>query len=314
MSRTPKTLNFATLLLLLTSGVPAWQLALRAQTPPATPPTTQLEMAQLELGKVKTATIKGDEKQTYQIPLEKGQYLHLIVEQKSVDVIVTLFDPQGQQILEVDGTARSGGLILAIAEKTGNYRLQVRRYEQDAPQGDYGVKLVELKAASQKEREKVSAYLGAEKAYLEGGNLLNEGKAESYQQALGKFQEAFTAYQQVGHRSMAGVALIQIGNTYRNLADYPKALDSYQQALAIARETGEIIGEGWVLEGMGNTYYAQGDKEKAVSFYQQALAIWQKVPERPEGKGTLNNLGLVYYSLAACRREGYKPRIEMLSR
>jgi tetratricopeptide (TPR) repeat protein len=93
------------------------------------------------------------------------------------------------------------------------------------------------------------------------------------------------------------VALIQIGHTYRNLADYPKALDSYQQALAIARETGEIIGEGWVLEGMGNTYYAQGDKEKAVSFYQQALAIWQKVPERPEGKGTLNNLAATYQEL-----------------
>jgi hypothetical protein len=57
MSRTPKTLNLATLLLLIASGVPAWQLALRAQNPPATPPTTRLEMPKLKFGKAKTYSL-----------------------------------------------------------------------------------------------------------------------------------------------------------------------------------------------------------------------------------------------------------------
>jgi hypothetical protein len=57
MSRTPKTLNLATLVLLLASGGTIFPVTVRAQTPPATPPTTQLEMPKLELGKAKTYSL-----------------------------------------------------------------------------------------------------------------------------------------------------------------------------------------------------------------------------------------------------------------
>ena len=127
-------LNLATLLLLVSPGVPIFPPTLHAQTTPETAAPSQQERGKLELGKVTTATLQGEERHNYQIPLKKGQYLHLIVQQESLDLIVTLFDPTGQQILEVDGTGRSSELILAIAETSGNYRLQVRRYEQDALQ------------------------------------------------------------------------------------------------------------------------------------------------------------------------------------
>ena len=255
------------------------------------------DVQKLEVGKITPATIEGDQKQSYVIPMEKGQYLELIVEQKNVDVIVTLFDPQGQQVLEMDITGRSEELVLAIAEQTGNYRLQVRRVEQDALRGDYRVRLVALKAASQNEQAKVSAYRKAEKALLDGIALLNVGKPESSQQALEKFKEALRNYQVIEQPSIVGMVLVQMGNAYIALEDYPKALDSYQQALVITREGGELIGEAYALQGIGTVYFLQGDQEESVNFLKQSLAVWQKMPERPERKGTLQLLAIAYREL-----------------
>ncbi|PZV26788.1 MAG: hypothetical protein DCF12_07925 [Snowella sp.] len=193
------------------------------------------DVQKLKVGKVTPATIEGDQKQSYVIPMEKGQYLELIVEQKNVDVIVTLFDPQGQQVLEMDYTGRSGELVLAIAERTGNYRLQVRRFEHDILRGDYRVRLVALKAASQNEQEKVSAYRKAHKAFLEGIALLKTGKPESLPQVLEKLKEALSNYQAIEQPSIVGMVLINMGDVYIALKDYPRALESYQQALALIK-------------------------------------------------------------------------------
>jgi tetratricopeptide (TPR) repeat protein len=258
---------------------------------------TRADVQKLEVGKVIPATIEGDQKQSYVIPMEKGQYLELIVEQKSVDAIVTLFDPQGQQVLEMDITGRSEELVLAIAEQTGNYRLQVRRVEQDALRGDYRVRLVALKAASQNEKEKVSIYRKADKAFLERMALLKTGKPEFLPQVLEKLKEALRDYQVIGQPSIVGIMLINMGNDYTALEDYPRALDSYQQALAINRDRGELIGEASALQGIGTVYFLQGDQEESVNFLKQSLAVWQKMPERPERKGTLQLLAIAYREL-----------------
>ena len=295
MSRSPKFLNLVTLLLLLPISASGFSQRSRAQTDPS-PASLQQPMPQLELGKETTATIEGDEIQTYEIPLKKGQYLHLRVKQKSADVIVTLLDPEGEQVLEVDGTGRSEELILAIAEKTGNYRLQVQRYEKDALEGNYAVKLVELKTASQGEREKVNAYLKAEEAYEEGITLYNEEKAESYQQALGKFQEAFSAYQQVEHPAMAGVALYNIGQTYQNLEDYPKALAIYQEVLSLKRKQKNKRGEGLTLWRIGQIYQKLEQPREAITAYEQSLQIDREL-------GNLAGEAIVLDALAATYKE-----------
>ena len=270
---------------------------LQAQARAATPTAVERVMPRLVAGQEVPATIAGNDIQIYDIPMEKGQYLELIIKQKTVDVIAMLFDPQGMQVLEMDITGRSEELILAIAEKTGNYRLQVRRFEQDALLADYGVRLVALKAANQNEQAKVSAYQNAHNAVLEGEALLTTGRPGSSEQALEKFKEALRSYQAIEQPSLAGIVLVQMGNTYTGLKDYPRALQSYQQALVITREVGEMIGEAFALQGIGRVYFFQDDKEEAVKLLKQSLAIWQKMPERSERKVTLQLLAITYLKL-----------------
>src|SRR5215510_963823 len=56
----------------------------------------------LEAGKPIEREMAGGQKHYYKIALEADQYLHLVVDQRGIDVILTLFDPAGKKLAEVD--------------------------------------------------------------------------------------------------------------------------------------------------------------------------------------------------------------------
>ncbi len=93
------------------------------------------DLRQLTTGQVIERELKGDEAHSYSLALTAGQYLNVVVEQKGVDVVVTLFDADGKKVLEVDSPNGTQGAepILLIVETSGNYRLEVRSLEKTAP-------------------------------------------------------------------------------------------------------------------------------------------------------------------------------------
>ena len=46
--------------------------------------------------------LSGDQKDSYQITLVEGQYAGLAVEQRGIDVVASLIDPDGKLIFEFD--------------------------------------------------------------------------------------------------------------------------------------------------------------------------------------------------------------------
>src|SRR6185312_11262160 len=69
--------------------------------------TTGQESKQTEVRELKVSLpiereIVGGDAHSYHVMLTMGQYLRVVVEQKGMDVVVTLFGPGGQKITEVD--------------------------------------------------------------------------------------------------------------------------------------------------------------------------------------------------------------------
>src|SRR5262245_41407138 len=56
----------------------------------------------LEAGKPIEREMAGGQKHYYKIALEAGQYLRLIVDQRGIDLIVTLLGPDGKRIFTMD--------------------------------------------------------------------------------------------------------------------------------------------------------------------------------------------------------------------
>jgi tetratricopeptide (TPR) repeat protein len=97
-----------------------------------------------------------------------------VVEQRGIDVAVTLLGPDGKQILEVDSPNGDRGPepVSWIVETSGDYRLAVRSLKKDAASGRYEVKVVELRAATDRDRAMAEAH----KLFNEAASLQGKGK------------------------------------------------------------------------------------------------------------------------------------------
>jgi len=113
----------------------------------------------------------------------------------------------------------------------------------------------------------------------------------NYQDAVQKFQEALTCYQEIDDRQGEGNSLGNLGIAYESLGQYATAIEHHEQALAIARDIGDRQGKGTHLSNLGNAYGSMGQYATAIKYYEQALTIARDIGDR-QGEGiNLGNLG-----------------------
>jgi tetratricopeptide (TPR) repeat protein len=278
-------------------------------------PTNNLQGAgdarPLEAGKPIEREMAGGQKHYYKISLEAGQYLHLVVDQRGIDVVVTLFDPTGKKLIEVDSPvgAYRPERMLIIVETSGSYRLEARPAQNDANPGRYDIKIAELRYAAAQDQTRVMA----ERAYSEGTLLGRQGTAESLKQAIEKSEEALRLFRAAGDRQGEGSALFRLGSTYYFLGENQKALDYFGQALSVQRDVGDRSGESDTLNGFGLVYYAMGESLKPLDYFNQALSLVRALGDRIGEGSNLNNIGGVYKDLGEDRKalDYYNQRLQL---
>src|SRR5262245_10999620 len=101
------------------------------------------ESISLEPDKPIERELSGGQSHSYKITAISGQYLHIVVEQRGIDVAVALFTPDGKKIDEVDGERAAVGAetMLAIAEAAGAYTIEARSPEKMAKTGRYEIRI-----------------------------------------------------------------------------------------------------------------------------------------------------------------------------
>jgi len=269
------------------------------------------------MGKPIERELAGGQTHAYQITLAEGQFLNVIVEQRGIDVVVRLLGPDGKLIAEFDSEIRQQGqeTVSQVAEVAGSYRLSVQAKEKGAPAGRYEIRVVELRAATEKDRalqEARDLYAGSRKLYLAGkydeARPLAERTLEIREKWLGPehsdvayplwilaslyfakndhskaeplYQRALNIWEKAlgtGHPNVA-YPLNSLAGLYRDKGDYAKAEPLYQRALTIWEKA---LGTGhpnvaYPLNSLAELYRDKDDYAKAEPLYQRALAIWEK--------------------------------------
>lgn len=249
----------------------------------------------LELGKPLERELAGGQSHAYRLTLSAGQYLHVVVEQRGIDVVVTLFGPAGQKLLEVDSPNGTEGPepLRWIVETAGLYRLEVRSLENDAKPGRYEVKLVELRAATSRDRDLAEA----EKLYDESVSLRQKAQ---YNQAFPLASRALSLREKAldaEHPDIA-VSLNNLALLYIYRGDYTQAEPLYRRALAIREKVfgGEHPDTATYLNNLAYLYKAKSEYAQAEPLYRRALAIREKIlgEEHPDTATSLNNLATLY--------------------
>ncbi|NES06633.1 MAG: tetratricopeptide repeat protein, partial [Okeania sp. SIO2F4] len=148
----------------------------------------------------------------------------------------------------------------------------------------------------------------AERLLQQGLELLKQGTAESWRQAIAKLEEALLLYTKMGNLGGEAATLIGIGRVYDGLGEKQKALNYYQQASAIIQqlrpaegvvmaptnaEAARLLKQGLELNKQGTIE----SRRQAITKWEEALLLYRKTGNLIWEASTLNNIGGIYSEL-----------------
>lgn len=229
---------------------------------------------------------------SYKVTLAAGQFLRAVVDQRGINLIVTLYDPDGKKLVELDSPVGAQGPepVSLVAKTSGSYRLELRSWHKSAPKGRYEVRIEQLRPAAPQDEPRVAA----ERAFAEATLIAGQETAESQRKAIEKYRETVSLWQALGDRQQEAYTLTAIGYVHASLAEYQKALDYYNQALPLSQGAGDRHNEATTLYNIGLVHDWLAEQQRALDFYNQALQIHRVAGNRSMEAATLGNMGVVY--------------------
>ena len=251
----------------------------------------------LEPGKPIERSIAAGEAQTYTLTMTSGQYAHLAVDQRGVDVVVSIFAPDGTKLVEVDGPTGNIGVepVSLVAQTTGAYRVEVLSTSPKLP-GRYELKLEELRAATEPDRSGVAA----QKLFTEAKALRTQRTQESYEQAIEGYQASLAIWHKLNDKLMEAFTLHEVAMIYGDIGQYQKAIDAYSRAAALYKEMKVPKGEADVLVNIGWVFGELGDTQNRLATYDRAAEVYQTVGEIDPV--LISNIASTYASMGEYQR------------
>jgi CHAT domain-containing protein/Tfp pilus assembly protein PilF len=231
----------------------------------------------------------------YRVVLTSGQFLHVMIQQRGIDLVAILRDRNGATLSEMDGLQSLSGMeeLSYEAASTGPYVVEVRAKKQSNNHGRYELKIQRAEITNQLDRARIVA----ERLHMEAVRTAEQPRGTGLELAVTKYDEAIAQWRAAGARKWEGNSLNNLGNLNRTLNRYEKALEHYGQALVIMREIKEKDREAAVLHNLGFTYSNMALYETAQPFLEQALTIWREIGDKNSEAMALNSLGVIHWRL-----------------
>lgn len=277
-----------------------------------------------------------------EIPLEEGQYLLASAEQQGADVLLTLYGPDGDEVLWVDRPTENRGLerLPWIARRSGPHRLEVTVYEEPGRGwgGQYEL-TVEVQPRPDDRAERFLAATAALSRAVEHRDGGRQAEAEA------SFREAAAGFESLGETELEVESLDHLGahltrstdeaaqgralevwrraeELYRRMEiplDVARALnfqatsleksgrrreaeERFLDVIDYAREQGLPDEESAAHHNLGELLSEQGEAERAVDHLEQAVELAREKGETASLAMSLRLLGYEYLLLGMPRR------------
>ena len=239
--------------------------------------------------------LAGGQCDIFQIEVKVGEFLHVVAEQKGIDVVLTLLDPQGGVIVAADSANGAWGPESAslIAQTSGTYQVQIKSSEGDAAAGRYQVKITDLRNPTAKDETRIEA----ENRFDRAGQLWAQGDTEARKKAIALFEGVLPLWRELGDRYAEALTILSVGEIYDDMEENNKALEYYDLALPIERTIGDRTGEADTLGRIASDYDDLDEKKKAIEYYELALPIERAHGDRATEADTLGRIASDYDDL-----------------
>lgn len=240
-------------------------------------------------------TIKAGEKNTYQLRLLAGEYFHLLVEQRTANIAVSLVAPDSKKLIEVDVQKFRQGIerLYWVADAPGDFQIEISSLEKDH-EGAYQIRVGEVHPASVTDQLRVQA----QKLYWQGLLSAARGDKESRTAAIQSHEQAAKLFRDAGDKWGEASALHKIGRVYSDLRQWQKAFEFLDQALPIYLAANDRQGEASDLSDKGAVFGNESsglfDVAKATELYDRALLIARTIGDKELESRILFNTAKLY--------------------
>ncbi len=292
---------------------------------------------QLKIDEPQEHEISGGDIDVYHIRLAADQFIRVVTDQRGIDVVVSLFDPVGRPLIEVDSPTYDFGpeVLEALVEAPGDHRFEVRAGGSAGAAGSYRVGIEALRPAVGDDRARAAAagIFAEGEALRRGGE--SEAASDKLTQALERwrslgdaagqahvlyrlaginrrqgdghqasehYRSALVLFRQAGDQRWQAKTLTFLGRTLFFRYQLREALEAYQEALPLARQAGDRRLETNLYHNLGHTHQQLGEVSPAIDAYSRARELWLAIDDPSRNLGhTLHNLGVLYRSLGELR-------------
>jgi CHAT domain-containing protein/Tfp pilus assembly protein PilF len=279
--------------------------------------------------------IAGGEKHNYSLAVAGGEYIHVNVQQRGVNLNVRLIGPDGR-LADSDSQRDTADKehVYMLTESPGTASLEVSSSLKDDNKIRYVLTVQDWRPATQQDRDRLSA----RSLHQEGLTLERKGTPEARRQAIDKIKEAHGLYlradlpsnaagmlhdlaavytrlgelnlsiealnesiplcRAAGNLRCESVAYNYIGTHYQEYAgDYRKAMNALVRALELVRAEGNKRSEAVALNNVATVYFLMGEYQNASDYYHQSLLLRRESLDRTGESTSLNNIGGTYREL-----------------
>ncbi len=241
------------------------------------------------------------------IAVQPGDYLHAVAGQESQDVVLTLFDPHGRQILKVDSLNAPGTSpqppeeIHWLADAPGELRIELTPSDFRGP---CGLRLAEHRRATAADRRRAAA----EAELARGHALRRTQKPEACRAGIAPYERAERGFADLGLPRRRAEALLGLGLLQRDcLHEDEAALQTFTRAEPLF--AGDPAFEATVRQHLGEIRDALGDLEGAVGEYRAGLELRRRLGDRTVEAVISNDLGVALH-----RRGHYDEAADLFDR
>jgi CHAT domain-containing protein len=244
--------------------------------------------------------IKGGESQSYAITLSAGQFLHAVVEQQGIDIVISLFKPDGSQISVSDSPNDRFGTepVLLVADVAGQYRVDVRAPNVRASAAHYEIVMMALREATAVDQQHVLA----QRAFDEAQKLRGQSDATAKRAGIAKYQETLPLFQAAGDTYRQLLAFQAIGIIHFQLNEFRSALRYLEEAIALAQKAGGVRVEAPIETLLGGSYEMLGEIAKSRQHFERARVIAGRFGDQPTQGSALNNIGKLHHEAGDFQR------------
>ena len=253
------------------------------------------ESLQLEVAKPVDREISGKNSDAYEVALEANQAAAITVEQRGIDVAISLQSLDGKVATEFDSEPRIQGTehVLIVAESAGRYHFSIKPKYSRAPAGHYQIQVTEIRPATEHDHLLFEAH----KLSFQAQNLNDSGKFEDARKLDATAVE--DAEKAVGpNDAYVGELLVKLADLERTADNRPKAEELYLRAIAVSQAAlgRENPQTAFAIQRLGVLYNWNDDYARAEPLLHESLAITERTlgPDHPRAVTNHSDLAVWY--------------------